>query len=165
MKKRVLITTVFLSIFNLTGCYTQVNVKPEPVNSSQNQSNTNNGAIDYTPPGSTDMKQVYLNTPYDIKIDNTVEVKESRLRIKLISIEDSRCASDVQCVQAGNVKAKFNITLFDTNLADGELDSKTGIYKFGEYSLKMNKVLPETKKSTDNLKPSDYTLSMIISKN
>jgi hypothetical protein len=125
----------------------------------------NSGGKDYTPPSETG-----LNNPFAIKVNDSVQLESEGLTIKLTAIEDSRCASDVQCIWAGNVKAKVNVSKFDTVIGDVELVTDPGKnasagQKIGDYTIKISGILPESKKSSEVLKTSDYSVSLIVTRN
>jgi outer membrane lipoprotein SlyB len=184
MKKSNLLTLICLISISLSGCNTQVVTKPDAggnkpqtqatptasplVTGPQTHTTTTNNpdGKDYTPAAS----QPALDKPFDIKVDNTAEISSEGLKIKLTGIEDSRCATDVQCIWAGNVKVKLNISKDNKTPVDIEIVTEPGqtegaVQKFENYQITLNKVSPESKKSTETVKPSDYTISLTVSKN
>lgn len=74
-------------------------------------------------------------------------------------LEDSRCPTDVQCIQAGTVRVNLKIeTATSTVTRDMKLGSTTNV---GNYSITFASVLPD-KHSKTTLQKSDYKFTFTI---
>lgn len=97
----------------------------------------------------------------------TVRLDAGTLEIKLLSIEDSRCPSDVQCIWSGQVTATVGITRNKQNLGSFDLTIRPGqedlaIQEIDEYSLKLVQVVPYPS-TTQNTNSLDYFAALVIS--
>lgn len=77
-------------------------------------------------------------------------------------LEDSRCPTDVTCIQAGTVRVR---TLMSGGNSDGEhtLTLSTPL-SLGDFSVTLTEVFPEAN-SEIPLRPQDYVLTFTITKN
>ncbi|MES2088122.1 MAG: carboxypeptidase-like regulatory domain-containing protein [Patescibacteria group bacterium] len=97
----------------------------------------------------------------------TLGVGESKkiddLTIKINKVlEDSRCPSDVQCIQAGTVRLETLLTLPDsTESAVFSLNAKQQLY--GSYLISLIAVLPG-KISTKTITNKDYAVTFLVEK-
>jgi hypothetical protein len=73
-------------------------------------------------------------------------------KIKLVSVEDSRCPSGVQCIWAGTVKAKLALTSGGTT-QDAVVELGKEPVELGQYMISLVSVKPEK-----SLKTMDYRL-------
>lgn len=110
-----------------------------------------------------------LNKEFDLKIGETALIKDQSLSLTVNKkTEESRCASDVQCIWAGQVS--FELTLDNKGIKENftltkRADSEDlSVKKIGDYTIKLVKVLPETFKSDNTPKDSDYILTLKIEK-
>jgi len=112
---------------------------------------------------------VNLNEQFNLKIDQAVIIESESLKVKFLEVtEDSRCPSDVTCIWAGRVGVLLNISIDNNNLGDIKLmngadSQKLDIKDINGYSIRLVKVDPYPI-STKEIKPSDYIISLIISK-
>jgi hypothetical protein len=109
---------------------------------------------------------VFGQSAKEIKLssDKQVADKGSKLTFKLITVEDSRCPPDVDCIWAGNAKVKISIAkgksaakMFELNTA---LEPKIISYQGYEITLKD---LSPTRKSID-ASPINYIVKLILAK-
>ncbi len=95
----------------------------------------------------------------------TAVISGESLSIKFVEVTaDSRCASDVVCIVAGEAKCLMLIKYLDsessvTLTVNGSADSTQ---VFNKYTLKFN--LQPYPVSTQQIKPSDYRLIMTVAK-
>ncbi len=76
---------------------------------------------------------------------------------------DSRCASDVQCIWAGNVIVKFTINNKEFELTHGPGNTKTS-YIYNGYTIWFENVKPERGNQTKTITPGEYQFIMKIEK-
>ncbi len=114
----------------------------------------------------TAILNVFGQSAKEIKLSANKQVadKSSKLTFKLITVEDSRCPADVDCVWAGNAIVKISIAkgksaakMFELNTA---LEPKIISYQGYEITLKD---LSPTRKSTDT-SPINYAVKLNLSK-
>lgn len=100
-----------------------------------------------------------------VRLNKQAKASRSKLTIKFVAVEDSRCPQDVNCVWAGNAKVTVKITnrrgeskIFDLNT---NLDAKS--VKFDGYEIKLGNVTPYPR-SNVRINPSGYTASFTVTK-
>jgi hypothetical protein len=109
-----------------------------------------------------------LNTPFQLKYDQTALIRSESLRIKFNSItEDSRCPSDVQCIQAGRFVANLSLTKSGTLLGSFNISLETGnsfssVQTLGGYNIRLNSVTPATFTSTSRPPNTSYSINLTI---
>ena len=110
-------------------------------------------------------KNIEINKEFDAKIGDSVIIKSESISLNILSLkEESRCPSDVQCIQAG--QAVFNLSFIsqgkteDFTLSTMRETEKT----IGNYIIKLIKVIPSGFKATQSPKSSDYVLTLKIEK-
>ena len=110
-------------------------------------------------------KNIEINKEFDAKIGDSVSIKSESISLNILSLkEESRCPSDVQCIQAG--QAVFNLSFIsqgkteDFTLSTMRETEKT----IGNYIIKLIKVIPSGFKATQSPKSSDYVLTLKIEK-
>ncbi|HSS22109.1 MAG TPA: hypothetical protein VLL54_18715 [Pyrinomonadaceae bacterium] len=69
----------------------------------------------FSSPHSKRVRQVSTAQPFDLKQGQTVSVKGTKLEIKVLEIQDSRCPRNVTCVWAGNGAVKLSVSLHGRN--------------------------------------------------
>lgn len=110
---------------------------------------------------------VVVETPFDLKIGETVDITPD-FQITLINIlDDSRCPTDVTCIWGGTVSAEVTI------IKDGEnrgnyvipigLDDSTESQLLDGFFIMLHDVKPYPV-SVNPIKPSDYVATLIVSK-
>jgi hypothetical protein len=91
---------------------------------------------------------------------------KSILTIK--QINDSRCATDIQCIWAGNVVVKFNIKNGVNNetfeLAYPSNGAENLVYQYREYNIKISNVQPSKGVQSEKNESKDYMITLNISK-
>lgn len=113
---------------------------------------------------------VNLNSEFTLKIGESASIKNenSTLLVKSL-LEESRCPSNVQCIQAG--RALFSLTFTnngkaeDFNLSTSNSGAESTTKKIGNYTISLVKVSPESFPTTATPKASDYTLTLKVTKN
>ena len=183
-KTNILVAAVMITLF-ASGCGQTVS-QPTPVKSSSPSpaissanplTNTqlttinNSDGKDYNPDIAKDpsFKTATLNKPVDLKFNDTAQINSELLEVKFTGVEDSRCPADVQCITAGMVKIKLALSKADTHVGDVELvmipgKNESAEVKFDIYTIKLNNVKPDSKKTTQTITDSDYSISLTVSK-
>jgi hypothetical protein len=105
-----------------------------------------------------------LGQQFTLPAGKTVAINSENLNIKFVEVTaDSRCASDVVCIVAGEAKCLMLIKLWDSvssiTLTVGGNNTQT----FNQYTFKYD--LQPYPVSTQQIKPSDYKLIMTVNKN
>jgi uncharacterized lipoprotein YajG len=107
-----------------------------------------------------------LDKEFTLAIGQTANISGENLTIKLLDVTaDSRCASDVECVWAGEVKVlldinssgssqQFELTQLGAGNAEGQ--------KIGNYTCKFT--VEPYPISTHQIEKSEYRLKMTVSK-
>lgn len=117
----------------------------------------------------TAIKTVKTDEPVTIKIGQTARVDDGALELTLLpEINDSRCASDVQCIRAGEVVVRVNVKRDGQDVAPFTFAVPSGPYTnvqfIGPYRIELKDVqpYPNSKKQT---KPEDYRATFTVEKN
>jgi hypothetical protein len=110
-----------------------------------------------------------LGNQFNLKVDQTITVKPDNIIVKFLSVtEDSRCPSDVVCVWAGQVSILINVTKNGENLGDitltlGVSNPDLAVKNVSGYNVKVVAVNPYPI-STHKIEPSEYIVTLIVSK-
>jgi len=102
-----------------------------------------------------------LNVPFAMKDNQPVALGEDTLTV--MSIADSRCPSDVQCISAGEVKVEFALIRGDIGMGVTELilpSKQEGT--IGSYVVKLIDIGPYPRES-QVIKQDDYQIQVVIS--
>ncbi len=87
--------------------------------------------------------------------------------LSLKQVNDSRCASNVNCIWAGNIIALFNLKKENYN-ETFELKFGAGVdvseFSYGEYKIKITAVQPDRGPQNQILTQKDYKITITISK-
>jgi hypothetical protein len=105
-----------------------------------------------------------LDTEFILGINQSGIIDAESLLIDFWNVvEDSRCPSDVECVQEG--QAVIELNLFEADRGPHHLQLTTGTEgaHFEGYLVKLLKVSP-TPISTEKIEFSDYRVTLIITK-
>lgn len=102
----------------------------------------------------------------EIKVGQERKIEGAGLRVAFERVaEDSRCPEGVQCVWAGNARARFSAT--DRKGECVEFDLNTGVepfeYRFGEHTIRLAKLAPHPV-ADRQLNKSDYVATVVVSK-
>jgi hypothetical protein len=92
-------------------------------------------------------------------------VTRDKLKIKFVSVEDSRCPKDVNCVWAGNAKVTIKVTnrRGESKTFDLNTNLETKSVKFEGYEIKLGSVTPYPKANAPTGQ-NDYTAIFIVTK-
>jgi len=100
-----------------------------------------------------------------LRLNKQAKASRSKLTIKFVAVEDSRCPQDVDCIWAGNAKVTVKITnrrgeskIFDLNT---NLEAKS--VKFDGYEIKLGNVTPYPR-SNVRINPNGYTASFTVTR-
>ncbi len=96
---------------------------------------------------------------FDLKIRESTSFGNVSLRLDRI-VGDSRCPSNVNCIQAGFVTTEILVQI-DSTISASTISSNEPPKRFGNYQIEITDVLPN-KISTDVLSESDYVVSFRI---
>ena len=95
-------------------------------------------------------------------------VTRDKLKIKFVSVEDSRCPKDVDCIWAGNAKVTIKVTnrKGESKTFDLNTNLETKPVRFGGYEIKLGSVTPYPKANVTvrPTRPTSYTASFIVIK-
>jgi hypothetical protein len=110
-----------------------------------------------------------LDKQFRLRMNQTANISSEGLAIKFTSItEDSRCPSDVQCIQAGQVSAQINVTKNSSNLGNFTFTLKPSsnlhIQRIDNYTFTLNSVEPMGFNSGNRPNASDYYINMTVSR-
>lgn len=105
-----------------------------------------------------DVKNVPVNSSTTIGLNQTIKVQGTTLKVRAVT-EDSRCASDVQCVWAGRVRVALAIAS-STSTSMPELEPGTTITA-GNLAITLDKVAPYPI-STHKIADSEYRFTFTI---
>ena len=114
-----------------------------------------------------DSVSVKLGEQFYIKVGQTESINSENIKIKLLEVtNDSRCASDVVCIWAGEVKAVLNVSINNKDMGDTTLTLGAGnddqsIENIGGYSIKVLAVNPYPV-STHKIEQSEYIVTLIV---
>ena len=89
----------------------------------------------------------------------------SKLKIKFVSVEDSRCPQGVDCIWAGNAKVTIKVTnrKGESKTFDLNTNLETKAVKFDGYEIKLGSVTPYPKANVPN-NANGYTASFTVTK-
>lgn len=100
-----------------------------------------------------------------VTVNQQKKFSRSKLKIKFISVEDSRCPTDTNCVWAGNAKVTIKVTNRKGESKTFELNTnlQPQSVKFDGYEIKLGEVAPHPK-SNIRINPSGYNAVFIVNK-
>lgn len=109
-----------------------------------------------------------LDNQIKLVINQNLLIESEGLKVKFLKVtEDSRCPSDVICIWAGQVGVLMNISQNGKDLGDINLilgpDKELAEKKVNGYLIRLVGVEPYPI-STKKIEPSDYEITIIISK-
>ncbi len=121
-------------------------------------------------PQSPAVLQAEFNVPFQLRPNQAAQVNAEPIQITFITIsEDSRCPLEVSCIRAGQATATFKLqgqanqeNTFELTLAAAQSD--LAVHQLDGYSIQLMKVDPYPK-TTQTIKPLDYKVTVVISKN
>lgn len=120
-------------------------------------------------PGGGAANAVRLEREFKLRPGQQVSVKGTKLRIKFTAVnEDSRCPLDVTCVWAGNAMIRLWITsgrggkalILNTNKSSTLSDEA----QFQGFKLRLVTLSPYPR-TDQKIAPSDYTATLLVSRN
>jgi hypothetical protein len=100
-----------------------------------------------------------------VRINNQKSVMRDRLRIKFVSVEDSRCPADANCIWAGNAKVTIRVTNRNGKAETFDLNTNTGskAVNFGGYEISLGSVTPYPR-SNIRINRNGYTAKFTVRK-
>lgn len=111
-------------------------------------------------------KNSVLNKEFSIKYGQTIDVKEEKLKIKFVSVlEDSRCPRGEQCIRAGSVSVKLEVTKTNSKSISITLNTTGESQEVISQGLGIKLVdLQPYPKSGVNIKNDDYVVTLKLYK-
>jgi hypothetical protein len=100
-----------------------------------------------------------------VTVNQQKKFSRSKLTIKFVSVEDSRCPQDVNCVWAGNAKVTIKVTNRKGESKNFELNTnlQPQSVKFDNYEIKLGEVAPYPKSNT-RVNANGYNAVFIVNK-
>jgi aspartyl/asparaginyl-tRNA synthetase len=100
-----------------------------------------------------------------ITVKQQKKFSRSKLTIKFVSVEDSRCPQDVNCVWAGNAKVTIKVTNRKGESKTFELNTnlQPQTAAFDGYEIKLGEVAPYPR-SNIRINPDGYNAVFIVNK-
>lgn len=115
--------------------------------------------------GTVASAQAQSSQQFAVKLNKQQKFSKSKLTVKVLSVEDSRCPEGVDCVWAGDAKVKIKVTnnkgKSQTFELHTNLDPKA--IKFDKYEIKLGEVTPRPATNI-RIDPNGYTAQIIITK-
>jgi uncharacterized Zn finger protein len=115
-------------------------------------------------------KTVRLNQNFVLRVGQEALIADQKLTVKFVSVtEDSRCPKGVNCIWAGNVRVKLQVTKakskpFKVELSLNPRDFPDGESSdYGNYRIKLSGVDPYPVKD-QQLTARDYTVTLSVAK-
>lgn len=106
----------------------------------------------------------YLDKKIRVGINQSAILESESLQLTLKRIEDSRCPSDVTCIQAGDVKAIVSVTYYDTDMGEFTLIN-TGSGSSEEIVQRYSIMLTDVEPYPISTQPTgDYIATILVSK-
>jgi hypothetical protein len=107
-----------------------------------------------------------LNEGFELTLSkDTISIKNTDLKIQLVSIRDSRCPTSVTCIFEGEASVTFNVLKADTILGKFVRSTRNGdtnLFLNG-YNIDIISVEPYPEK-TGKIPLSNYKVKMVVSK-
>lgn len=110
-----------------------------------------------------------FNTQFQLKVNQIAIIKSKKFEITFLDVvEDSRCPSDVNCFESGQIKIAVKVVVNDRDLGDLNFINNTSkknlsIKQVDNYLIEFVKAEPYPK-STQTINNSDYVVTLIVSK-
>lgn len=111
-----------------------------------------------------------LDSPIQLRINQGAIIDAENLQVQFLTVsEDSRCPSDVVCIQQGQVTVVLNVAKRDRNLRDSLALTKRAAQEnlarkgFAGYVVQLLDVSPYPK-TTQKLEPAAYRITLVVSK-
>ena len=102
----------------------------------------------------------------EIKLGQEKKIEGADLLIAFERVaEDSRCPEGVQCVWAGNARARFAATGRKGECVEFDLNtgSKPFEYRFGEHTIRLAKLAPHPRAGR-RLKAGEYVATVVVTR-
>lgn len=100
-----------------------------------------------------------------LRLNRQTSVMRNKLTIKFISVEDSRCPQDVDCIWAGNAKVTVKLTnsrgKSQTLVLNSNINPRA--VKFEGYEIELGGVTP-TRRSNVRVNKNGYSASFTVTK-
>lgn len=100
-----------------------------------------------------------------VRVNTEKKFSKSKLKIKFLSVEDSRCPQGTECVWAGNAKVKIQVTGKKGKSQTFELNTngEPKAVKFDGYEIKLGEVTPYPATNI-RIDPKGYTAQISVKK-
>jgi hypothetical protein len=107
--------------------------------------------------GKNKVLEIDINTNFELKFEQTVEIKNENLKVKFQNVNDSRCPKGTNCIWQGEGKVTLNVNTSLIELSTIHPIKDTLGYTFSLVSLQPE---PDISKNITN---KDYILKMKVS--
>ena len=112
-------------------------------------------------------RQAPLNQEFIMRVGEDVVFKDEGLKVRFVSVlEDSRCPKGEQCITEGNGKIELQLRKSQKEPVTLELDTAFGtqVADYEEFEVKLVGLDPYPKMGR-SIKPADYVVTVLVSKN
>jgi hypothetical protein len=108
-----------------------------------------------------------IGTPFKLNFGQQASIDSGRIDIAFTNVtEDSRCPSDVVCIQAGQATLSVSVEVNGTDAGQYSLTvgpKDKSVATFGQYSINLVSLDPYPV-STSKIEKSDYVATLVVSK-
>ena len=118
--------------------------------------------------GQKNMTCADFGTQFKLKIDEVACINSGEVELILLGIiEDSRCPSELNCFEAGQIQVAVKILVNEQhlgtlNLINNVSRQELAIKRFNNYVIEFVKAEPYPK-TNQEIKASDYTITLVVS--
>ncbi|MDV2998039.1 MAG: hypothetical protein N4J56_007744 [Chroococcidiopsis sp. SAG 2025] len=168
LKSKILITwglilVIFSSIFS-------ANSNASPLNACQRKINTNLifPIDEISTRAQKNMISADVGTQFQLKLSEVASINSGEVELTLLEVtEDSRCPSDLNCFEAGQIQITVKVLvdkqdLGTLNLICNASRKDLAIKQFDNYVIEFVKAEPYPK-SNQKIKLSDYIITLVVS--
>ena len=108
---------------------------------------------------------VKLNQPFEIKFQESVNLKTDKVKIRFVSVlQDSRCPKTVQCIVAGKANIELELkTSQKTQSIQLTTDPASNEATYGQFKIKLIDVSPYPD-SAEKIESTRYVATLEITK-
>ncbi len=111
-----------------------------------------------------------LSDPFILKINQSVFIESGNIKLVFLDVtEDSRCPSNVQCIQKGFVV--LNIAFLQNNkliknliISDSDDENHASSITLSNYSIKLLDIIPSSRNSSEKIDILDYNATIVVKK-
>jgi hypothetical protein len=110
-----------------------------------------------------------LNTQFNLRLGQVAKIKIEQLKITFLDVvEDSRCPTDINCYESGQIKIAVKVVAKDRDLGKIDLVNNVSrenlsIQQVDKYLIKFVKADPYPE-SANKIRKLDYVITLTVSK-